>query len=385
MTGRWRLPGPGRLVTELADALGGGRSAVLLVPDAPVIEGLELVLSRVVDRPWRRVELAEVVERPGSLAERLHDQLGLGGTTLGADAATLVEASELRGQAVWVAPSDGTPNDAGALAAFLRDFSRSAATRPAQERPVLMCCARLRDLDPLPVSEAALHRAWWWGRVGPLDTRVVVDAAMGYPRVIGDMDVVSEVSSYDLNLADQLARSYTGDLDVDLGALVDTSSFAAWADVTETIRSMGEQVIDEPPHDLRAAWSAGAVDWWGDRMVSHVGCIALSGPKALRQLAWRGQVGAVMPFIEIGRQRLAHWVHHRKDLLGGGWEQRDLLALEAGQLHKVIRDHEKLRRASTAYQFATAIRHARHSLAHLEPLDRDWLRRHERLIRATTF
>jgi hypothetical protein len=372
MTGRWRLPGPGRLVTELADVLSGGRSAVLLVPDAPVIEGLELVLSRVVNRPWRRVELAEIVERPGSLAERLHDQLGLGGNTLGADAASLVEASELRGHALWVVPAGGSPNEAGALAALLRDFSRSAATRPVQERPVLMCCARLRDLDPLPVSEAALHRAWWWGRVGPLDTRVVVDGAMGYPRVIGDIDVVSEVSTYDLDLADQLARSYTGDLDVDLGSLVDTGSFAAWLDVAETIRSMGEQVVDEPPHDLRTAWSAGAVDWWGD-------------PKALQDLVWRGQVGAVMPFVEIGRQRLAHWVHHRKDLLGGGWEQRDLLALEAGQLHKVIRDHEKLRRASTVYQFATAIRDARHSLAHLEPLDRDWLRRHERLIRATTF
>jgi hypothetical protein len=382
MTSRWRLPGPGRLAGELADALSAGRSSVLLVPEADVTDGLETVLSRVVARHWRRVDLGELAGRVGTLSQRLHDYFGLSGNSLSADVAALVDAPELRGHAIWLEP--GGPADAAPLGAFLRDFSRRAAERPERERPVLMCCARLSDVDPLPVSDAALHRTWWWGTVGPLDTRVVADAAMGRPRVIGDLDVVAETAGFDLALADQLARRYSGHLAADLSGLVDEAHFAAWRAVPDTVRTVSEQAIDEPPDALRAEWSAGCVDWWGDRVVAHVGCVLPHGPEGLRHLAWRGQVGAVMPFVEIGRQRLARWVHDRRDMVTDGWDQRDLLALEAGQLHKVIRDHEKLRRTTAAFQFATALREARHKLAHLEPLEREWLRRNEPKIRATT-
>jgi hypothetical protein len=377
----WHLPGPARLVQEMTDSLDATRSILLLRPAAQSLDGLESLLVDRVDRRWQHVDLSEIAAGRGTLLQRLHDHLGLTGSAIDASLAKLVDAPQLTRAAIWIEGTSAV--DARQLAALVAGFARVAAVRAPEERPVLVVCAAPAHLDPVPIGETALARLWWWGRVGPLDTRVVADAAMGPSRVLGDVDVVAEIAKFDLSLADELARGYSGSVAEDLEALIPRDRYSDGAAI-EAARQTGWAPLDEPPSLVLEAWSAGHVDWWGDQVVVHVGCLLHREPQELERLVWRGQVIAVMPFIEHHRQRLARWVDARRSQLDDGWRERDLLEMEAGPLHHLFLKHPTLRRTRAAWQAAETLKTARHSLAHLRPLPRDWLAQQVPQLRAAS-
>lgn len=331
-------------------------------------------------RPLRVLDLAAARSHPGTLLQRLHQHLGLAGDPTTIEVPHFVESPEIAGHALWL--SGACEQDARELAHFLRSFSRAASVRNAAERPVLVGCFELEALDPVPVSDTGLVIRWWWGRVTPLDTRVVVDAAMLPGRVLGDVDVVAEVATFDVDLAARLASDFTGDIRRDLTiALADDG--IADTSVPDAILSAGPAEPHEPPASLRDLWVSGCVDWWGDRAVAHAGCLANGPVAALEMRVWRGQVAAILPFVEVHRERLAHWVAARRHQLNGGWGDRDILGMEAGPMFELFRKHPRLQESRGAWEIARTLRDTRHGLAHLEVLERDWWAQREQWLRTT--
>jgi hypothetical protein len=375
MRGHWGLPGPRRVVREIIDAVDEGRSVVLVRPDWTTLDGLVEALQAAVDRSWIRIDLDHLNARPGRLVQRLHEYLGLEGDPLDATVSSIESAPQLAGRALWF--TGGAEADGGALAHLLTTFAKLTTKRA--QAPVFVACLTLAQVHPVPASDAGLLRLWWWGRIGPLDTRIVVDDAMPLPRVLGDVDVVAELATFDLGLADQLARAFTGHTDDDVrGALVPR----AWDDVFGLEMDAVES-SDGPPLQLIDAWDAGLVEWWGDHVSAHAGCLCEHRPQDLRRRVWRGHVAAAMPFIEVRRQSLAAWLHDRRGLVGADYRRNDIREMECGEIYFVLTKHPRLRSTRAAWDLAVALRHARNALAHLQPLERDWLIRNEPMLRST--
>jgi hypothetical protein len=309
----------------------------------------------------------------------VHEHLALEGSSFDADPARIAQAPKLRGNLLWMDVHDDV--DARAISTFIKSFSASAARLNERDRPVLVSVLRLAQIHPLPLSETALTVRWWWGRVGPLDTQVLVDDAMPPGRVIADLEVVAEIAAFDLNLARELAVRYSGEVRRDLAAALPDQAPSAMDIATE---ALAQASATEPPSDLITAWDRGCVDWWGDGPVLHAGCIR-DNDGALAKRVWRGQVAAVLPFVELKRQALAYWAWQRRHQLQDGWEQRDIMSLEAGQLVELLRRHEPLRAKRAVWDMAKALKKARNDLAHLTPLERSWLADEEPLLRAATF
>jgi hypothetical protein len=379
MVRRWDLPSGTRLLHEIHEAVDSGRSYVLLRPTVVDLDGVEERVAAGAVRPVRRIDLGAACARPGTLAQCIHEHLALEGSSSEADPAAVAHAPKLRGNLLWLDVHDDV--DARGLSTFIKSFSASAARLIEPDRPVLVAALRLAQIDPVPLSETALTIRWWWGRVGPLDTQVLVDAAMPPGRVIADLEVVAEVAAFDLRLARELAVRYSGDVRRDLAAALHDQP-PARMDID--MEALAQASATEPPIELMTAWDRGCVDWWGDGAVLHAGCIR-NDDGALAKRVWRGQVAAVLPFVEMRRQALAYWAWQRRHQLRDGWEQRDILSLEAGQLVELLRKHEQLRAKKVVWDMAKALKKARNDLAHLTPLERSWLAEEEPLLRAATF
>ena len=208
----WTLPGPTRLVRDIVEAVESGRSVVVVKPRAVRLDGLHRALRDRVDRDWVTLDCGQLAIT-GSLVQRIAAHLGV---SLDGDRALVALAEALDDRIVWIAP--GSDDDARALSSFIVEL---AAVRTRRGRgPIVCACTADNQLEPLPTAATGLAVLWWWGRVSPLDTRVVVDAAMGDRRVLGDLEAVAECCVFALDVADQLARGWTGSPANDLSSIV---------------------------------------------------------------------------------------------------------------------------------------------------------------------
>ena len=352
---------------------------MLVRPAANDMAGLNDLLCRSSMRRWHSVRIPD--DAIGTPAQRLHAGLGLAGSPNDATAETLSAEPSLHRAVLELNPS--RLGAAGPVSDFLRAFGRLSAGRPMADRVTTFCVASPSELHPVPITDAGLVVRWTWGIVGPLDTRVVIDETMPGSRVIGDVEVVSELATFDLALGHELAQRYNGDARIDLRAsLAAISGDEMVGPTSSELDALGGFGLraDAPPSDLRSLWDRGMVDWWGDQPVIHSRFLS---QQEITTRVWRGQVSAVLPFVEFHRARLAKWVVGRRAQLSQGWESKDLAALEAGPLWELMRKNPSLRQDRSAWQVASALKVARHSLAHLEPVSRTWLGDAELLLRTT--
>jgi hypothetical protein len=383
----WSLPGPRRLLRELREAIDNGRSVLLLHPESVALDGLEQRLMRTTPhRRWHRVELEQLANHTGTLVQRLLDHLGHGDLAEGGDALTLVQ--QLRGAVLWLVPPHAEATHDAQLGRLLRDFAAAASRQEQHERAVVACVSPPERVSPAPPSDGGLLRRYWWGQVSPLDTLVVVDEVMDQPRVAGDREVVAELAGWDLALAEQLALRWSGDALVDLAA-VSPQRRDVWhgGGLFEQahLASATAPMVD-PPEELLAAWAGGCVDWWGGRAVVHTSChLAHGHERALEGRVWRGQVAAVLPLVEVARERLARWVEQRSHLVDAAWRYRDVSKLEVGPLERLFSASPGLRRSNEHYELARLLRRTRHQVAHVERVDRTSLARIETLLHGELF
>jgi hypothetical protein len=366
--------------------MDAGRSLLLVHPVTITLNGVAQSLERLTagHRAWHHIGLSELVSRPGTLAQRLLDHLGHGHVAEDADMRSLID--HLGNTVLWLVPSE-TGEEAHELARFFTRFAPLAAQREPHERPLLVCVCTPRALVPMPTSDATLLRLHWWGQIGPLDTLVTVDEMLNLPRVVGDREVIAELAGWDLELAERLALAWQGyplNSETLLAALPSRRDGEAIVEHARLASASG--MTFDPPEELYVAWANGSVNWWGDRALVHISHYLDSGDiDVVNRRIWRGQVAAVLPFAELARERLAHWIAERVHLLHANWRYKNLSALEVGALEKVFAESPELRRSPSHHELARQLRHTRHRLAHLQLVDRERVQRIEQLLRDGLF
>jgi hypothetical protein len=306
------------------------------------------------------------------------DHLGYGHAAEEANVKVFVE--HLVGKALSIKHGAGSV-DARELADFVRHFAAAAARYEPHSRPLLAYVGPFRSVSPVPIDDVALMCVHWWGYVSPLDTLVVVDEALKESRVVGDAEAIAELAGWDLELAESLAVAW-GDTDV-LKRLVehDASTPEDWSLLNAASLASSLVRTTEPPVDMLDAWARGSVNWWGGRALVHINRYPRSDIEAaVAHRIWRGQVAAVLPYVEIARERLVGWISARSHLVGGKWRYNDIAALEVGPIEKVFHESTGLRRSSPHYELARLLRQTRHRLAHLKHVDRDELSRIQKLM-----
>jgi hypothetical protein len=366
--------------------LDAGRSLVLVHPTTVQLHSIRPYLEAgLAHRIWHRAKLAELVARPGTLAQRLLDYLGSAETAEDGDMRSLVD--QLRGTVLWLEPTQRIA-EGSEMTRFLLEFTRLSASVTSHERPLLVCVCSSRALDPVPTSDAALLSAYWWGRVGPLDTLVAVDEILEGQRVVGDREIIAEVAGWDLALAETLAEAWGARPDID-ALLSRLPSIAPVRDemvVHQASLASATDMTADPPNELFDAWADGVVNWWGERTVVHVGQYRAMGDQgAIERRIWRAQVSAALPYVEIVRERLARWMVDRPQLIDAKWRFKNIASLEVGAIEKVFLDSSGLRRSSQHRELARLLRQIRHKLAHLEHVDRELLARVESLMKSGLF
>ncbi|HXD55803.1 MAG TPA: hypothetical protein VN618_13690 [Solirubrobacteraceae bacterium] len=330
------------------------------------------------------MDLRELQGRPGTLAQRLLDHFGWEHSADGADWALLVD--RLVGFGLAIRHRDQSP-DARELADFIGKFATASARYGPHHRPVLAYAGPFGSISPVPIDDVAVMCVYWWGYVSPLDTLVVVDEVLSASRVVGDSEAIAELAAWDLELAASLAADWGAEAEAQ--ALLGAYRAAVPEEqglLREAAAASSMERYAGPPTDLLDAWARGSVNWWGERALVHIGRYPpCDFEAAVRRRIWRGQVAAVLPYVELARERLAGWLDSRSHLVGDRWRYKDMVALEVGPLEKVFHESAGLRRAVPQYELARLLRQTRHRLAHLKHVNRDELVRIQDLMSAGLF
>ncbi len=360
----WALPGPSRFLRSIVSTLESGACVVLQLPAHAPAGAREAVrgLARASDgRPWKdfsasSVSASDPYQLAASIAERISpegSQLSNGGL------AELLES--LNDHIVWVEISD-------ALAwpvwcDFLRQLRRELVALPEQDRPAF--CIRVPMRVRLPDEEIGLSIKRFRGVVGKVDVQTVVREARVSQRG-GCSGVAEEIavgvavalSGADLSLAEHLARLELRELLEPRAALVEYATMQPW---------IGDSSVP--------TWECGTLDCVDGEEVKHIASIGLSdGGAALDRAVWEGQLPALFPYIERRRLDLLRILEAmiRLPVETQYGVVSDLADLEIGPLVYLLRGRPVPR---SQWLELTALRDARHQLAHLKPLGYDQIQR----------
>ena len=329
--GAWALPGPARLLGDLCDALYRERALVVRAPTAPA--GLAAAVERRLndDGQARVVPLQLEPGRPAL------DQIAAQAGARGGGAAALVTDPMLAGCAVVI---DGV----GPVDRALDDAFRLAARSRAGATPLLLAVGA-GDAPPLGPHPARDLR----DAVEPLDSAArLASLLFALPpferRLVAS--VVAEVAGWDVALLDRLAALPIAD------TVRPDRCVARWSDPRR------EDWARTP-----AGWTAGSLDGWGGEPREHPLWLAANRPEGLTKQVWRGQVAALLPWIETRRLEIVAVFRQvlRPDADRSGAQ---LEALDWGPLRVQLGRQDR-----RFLEMVEAMRDARNALAHGRPLD----------------
>ncbi len=369
MTGRdwrywWSLPGPSGFVRALAEELRRGVNLVVGLPRwAP--DGLAQALATELRDDdllsWRPLELDDHPQHDplGLLARRYAPDLRNHGLR---DPVDLVDSNAFSGSLVWVTGLD--ERTWAAWRDLLERYADAVRRRPAEDRGLL--CLVVSGLSPeaLPKEDVALSIRLWRDAVNELDMLAWLHHLVGRRGARSAMHRrlhlrhALELVAYDPHLAWEAASQ----------GLEILAAPAAWLAGVAAARGWTAETV--------ASWDEGTCDMIEGRRVLHPALLAVAtGAEAeLNNLAWRAQVGVLLPFLEEERNRClleyGHLLRVPHDT-GHGSVIRDRQELEIGHIHHQlrrrtgVRDLDRLR----------LLRDVRNALAHHEPLSPEVLQK----------
>jgi len=273
----WELPGPKRYLAGVCRSAYNG---------TPVL----------VEDPWEPAGIAEAIERQlwaegvlrvislaNSKTCRLADAVaGATGLRL-ARPAILAQAPELRDTVLIASTERESREWIADLEAIVR--ARSVAADP---KGVTLIAVALPS-----------HKLWsdgiWEerparGLLGSWDTAARAAATLAGDASIGRrvaMTVACQVGAWDLDLVDRLAA-----LPLEKGMRPEKT-------LTDWVASEIERWRQVP-----RSWRHGTVDVWDGEIVTHALWLAANEPSSLGKRVWRGQVAALLPWIEETRCRV---------------------------------------------------------------------------------
>ena len=356
-TDTWSLPGPSGFADRVATFLAAKQHVAVCRPIAGLSVGLPSAIREATTATWIEsaptIELSELGSEPDP-SHLLHAlaELLVGNGAAGSSPARLLESLDVGVVLTVTAQTlvDGTGQ------AWWGVVNRLAAAN-TQARARVATLTVCHDLATPQCGEPTVRAACWRGTVDPFDSVVYVRLRLGeryreFDPVLASM--ISEVSMFDLELADLLLdESWNGD-EVTLDDLLDQR----WAGRPDEARDCGSQ-------DIHAAWLHGMLDTW-------TGCDTYSsdtppGRAAVRSRIWRAQTGTLFRELDECRALILDYARRRGnktflDRILDEPEVDDLDDAEIGLLHK----------HSGALQSATAqidwLRRTRNALAHRRPV-----------------
>ena len=296
----WKLPGPAKFLagisTRVRQQVG---AACILMPD-PMPDGIvAAIMASIAEDSGARVIEADLSGGLGSrgpahwlAAHAAVDGLGI------RSAADFLDEPGLSG-AVFIV--HGIPRrEWRAWSGFIR-LLRAEATRDRMISPVILVIppANVVPQEITAVFARATHR--WQGRVGQLDTEIMVAQAMRWP----DDDTVAtraaaacivEVAGWNLELVAALSAM---PIEVQL-------------DPVQALRPHSAGLEDHFP-----TWENRLVDMWdGAPFVHALSLIARGREVDVTRRVWRSQVRILFPFLEQVRGAVART--YRTELLADG-------------------------------------------------------------------
>lgn len=209
---------------------------------------------------------------------------------------------------------------------------------------------------------------WWWGRLSPLDTALLL---RDFDRALEELRTsqIVEVATFDLRLALLLAEQWDGDLATLGGAL------AAYGAAVPRLRlgaqPQGSAATDRPPAQAISSWDVGACDRWGPRRFEwHAVPASQADSTCLTRAVWRAQAANVLPVVEEHRERIVGWLRRRgyRTALD---EYDD--PIEIGDVYRFMRGNRL--RWTPQYDLVEWLWNARNEVAHLRCVTAgDWAR-----------
>jgi len=390
----WRLPGPRGFVREIVAEHRRGRHVASVLPQA--------LAADPVFTDSLGVALLEEFASQSVSARRIHDA-GPGASVLETfcqalifddQPATIPELlihPEARDVAAVLVAADLCSPAREELPAFLRRVElESHAAGTARRLSVVAVVSR----SQLPAftgganSDITLTSIWWWARMARWDVAAYLADLAGQPRLGGVLEDVRtesivELARWDLDLAEQLAAAWSGELRalssllLDCGPTANGASGHAAKGGTAARTWNGSAPASaglQPLGPDLEQWDQRTVDGWHDRQ-SVTACSLTASPERLSRVIWAAQARVLLPWIEERRSALLDQVtvelgaRRLGAVLSDGFDppvKADAL-VEIGVLDKVVQmaigsRNPGLRDASRR------LREARNSLAHLQPL-----------------
>jgi hypothetical protein len=377
------MPGPRGMIREVLQETARHRHVAVVLPssmaaDPRVTDPLAFEITAQLDR---RTDVRRVHDDPD--AESLLKIIG-GAIVFDDLPATVPELLWHRDAVSTIAivvTADLPKSRRDEFPAILSRLESETRSAPNTERLTLVT---IGDRDHLPqfpgreTSDVSLATVWWWNRIARWDVAAYmaqVDPAVAESRIVGDVktETIVEIARWDLELAETMAKSWSGDPQ-DLGSFLNAQNLPA------RINDIAEQCGPRPSEAILDLWDCSLVDGWHD-ICSPSAHALTAEPKRIDRLVWAAQARVLLPWIEERREVL----HERvKALMGRNRFQAALTDLfdeppntagpiEIGPLRRIV----ELRLGGTDITVRSAARrlnNARNHLAHLEPLSLGQLR-----------
>lgn len=274
-----------------------------MVEDTTVTDGLVHELVRELDR------IAEAQQLPpdpdaGSLLEALSRAL-VWEEYPPATLSDLLAHEATFGRVVVLLASDLPECQQDELPELLGRLETGSRSVPTSERLTLIAIGHRGHLAQFAGGESTdvgLAAVWWWNRVARWDVAAHIAHCDDRPSgsaVLAEVrtETIVEVARWDLDLAEKLAASWSGDPSL-IADWLDVDSPPA-CDPPEGPRNCGHR----PSTAEADLWDEGHIDGWHESRILNARVLARS-PERLERLVWAAQARILLPWIEERRAAL---------------------------------------------------------------------------------
>ena len=362
----WRLPGPSRFVTTIAQELRDGRSVVLCLPDQfpnGFVGMLQAALSDGMRDQWYRLEVDSESCAPIDLlyARFIPDC----SPQEIRNVANLIAHDLFSGRLVWLdrMTSQAWP----AWKRFLSDYEHACRSASLLER-TLFCVPLFGELslDP-PAEDVCLAKHCWRGVVDYTDILLFSSSSFQFRRETllvkrVAVFVAAGLALWDPEVVERLARARIDDILNPIGILCRIAKDRGWSDSVSSHRG--------------TPWHRGWSDLFEGRERLHSAILASRGSRdEIQRRIWNAEVSVMFPFVEEQRQDM---LDRLRGFLQVPFKTRfgdvidDVRDLEIGHIEAQLRN-AGANADSELLRLAQRLREVRNRLAHLETLPLDLL------------